>query len=160
MDILRASLMLICGSNTHHRCEKTIGEKFPGSRSENSPRSSDREIYYNYCPKGLLCREVPKIAVCLSVRPSVRPFVRSSDVRPDLFRSLSEQPKWSHLRDLVKKGDQNRSQNVKSVSRSTWDLKESDYRSEWRMARHRSQVRYFWNPLAMPFGRPCPAGPI
>ena len=38
--------------------------------------------YHNYCPKGLLCREVPKIAVCLSVRSfvraSVRPFVRSS----------------------------------------------------------------------------------
>ena len=32
---------------------------------------------YN-CPKGLLCREVPKIGVCLSVRSSVRPFVRSS----------------------------------------------------------------------------------
>ena len=41
------------------------------------------------CPKGLLCREVPKIGVCLSVRASVGP-----SVRPDLFWDLiwSETP--------------------------------------------------------------------
>ena len=30
--------------------------------------------------------------------------------------------------------------------------------SEWRMLRHRSQVKCFWTSFAMPFGRPCSAG--
>ena len=55
-------------------------------------------------------------------RASDHSFIRVHgpfDVRPDLFRSLSEQPKWSHLRDLVKKRRPKQVQNVKSVTRST-----------------------------------------
>ena len=46
-------------------------------------------LSYNYCPKGLLCRGVPKIAVCLSVRASVRPSVRCSFVRTFFDHLLS-----------------------------------------------------------------------
>ena len=46
---------------------------------------------WSSCPKGLLCREVPKIGVCLSVRsfvrPSVRPSVRSSGPFSVTFRA-------------------------------------------------------------------------
>ena len=82
------------------------------------------------CPKSM--------CVCPSARPS-------ASVRTHLLWSLSEQPKWSHLRNLSKKGDQRWSRDVKSVSHSTWDRKESDYRSEWRMSRHRSQVQMLLN---------------
>ena len=41
-------------------------------------------IYLDFCPKGLLCRGAPKIDVCASVRPTVRPSVRGRQNGPDL----------------------------------------------------------------------------
>ena len=72
------------------------------------------------------CDLVARRAYCVETFQNRCVFVRSF-VRPHHFWSLSEQPKWSHLRDLIQKGDQKGSRDVKSVSHPIWDLKESDY---------------------------------
>ena len=80
---------------------------------------------------------IARRAYCVETSQNRCVFVRAS-VRTHHFRSLSEQSKWSHLMDLIQKGDQKWSRDVKSVSHLTWDRKESDYRSEWRRSRHGS----------------------
>ena len=66
---------------------------------------------HHYCPKGLLCRDIKKIDVCASVRPSDRPSVRASVTligsAPDLvtrnwvlpLQRRSSTPKTGRLRD-------------------------------------------------------------
>ena len=93
---------------------------------------------------------------CVFVRSFVRPFVRPSAPFLITFRAAKMESSKGF-------GPKRRPKRVPRCQKCiTSDLRSEGkwLSSEWRMLRHRSQVKCFWTSFATPFGRPCSAGPI
>ena len=111
------------------------------------------ETFQNRC---VFVRSFVRPSVRSSVRSSVRPFVRPSAPFLITFRAAKMESSKGF-------GPKRRPKRVPRCQKCiTSDLRSEGkwLSSEWRMLRHRSQVKCFWTSFAMPFGRPCSAGPI